>query len=293
VPSLNEYLGDMKYYIDFYFDRREGGVEIVGGVTKVKIPANWKMAAEQFAGDSYHAQFTHISNFSVIAPTERRQNAEEAKIGNERYVMSGRQFTSPFGHGTGFLNQRGMGFASTGGDPIIDAYEASILPEIEARLGADRRHMNGLHCTVFPNFSWLNPARTLRVWHPKGPDAFEVWSFAFVDKQAPEDVKQATRWVTQMQFGPTGLAEQDDGENWGLISGNLAGRGPQVHKMPLNYAMGLGHEGLDPTFPGQVSPHLFGESAQRMFYRRWAEFMTSAEWPVPAELTKSLSNGTH
>ena len=112
VPSLDEYLGDMKYYIDFYFDRREGGIEILGGVTKAKIPANWKMAAEQFAGDSYHAQFTHVSNFSVIAPPnmERRDYAEQAKIGAERMLAAGRQFTSPFGHGTGFLSEEGQRF---------------------------------------------------------------------------------------------------------------------------------------------------------------------------------------
>lgn len=297
VPSLDDYLGDMKYYIDSYFDRREGGVEILGGVTKAKIPANWKMAAEQFAGDSYHAQFTHVSNFSVVAPpaADRRLYAEQAKIGADRMTAAGRQFASPYGHGTGFLSENmGHTFAQTGGNPIIDQYEASIKPEVEARLGSVRAHSHGLHATIFPNFSWLNPARTLRVFQPKGPDAMEIWSFVFVDKDAPEDVKDATRWLTQMQFGPAGLAEQDDGENWGLISGNLASRGPQVHKLPLNYSMGVGHAGEDPTFPGQISPHLFGESAQRMFYRRWAELMTSVKWPMPDASTERFSaDGGH
>jgi 3-phenylpropionate/trans-cinnamate dioxygenase alpha subunit len=303
VPSLLEYLGeDMKYYFDYYFDRREGGVEIVGGITKTKMPANWKMAAEQFAGDSYHAAYTHISNFSVVTaphfaklraaappPTDAEGRTTTVIQGK---VQAGRQFTSPFGHGSGFRNEPNMaGFEMTGGDPIIDQYEASIRPEIEARLGKDRVQMNNLHCNIFPNFSWLNPVRTLRVWHPKGPNSMECWSFIFVDKQAPEEVKQATRWVTQMQFGPAGLAEQDDGENWGLIAGNLAGRGPQIHKLNLNYTMGLGHEGSDPQFPGQVLQNLWGEMPQRMFYSRWTEFMTANEWPMPSALAANLSNG--
>ena len=302
VPSLLEYLGeDMKYYFDYYFDRREGGVEIVGGITKTKMPANWKMAAEQFAGDSYHANYTHISNFSVVTaphfakmraaappPTDAEGRTTTVIQGK---AQAGRQFTSPFGHGSGFRNEPNLaGFELTGGDPIIDRYEASIRPEIEARLGKDRVQMNNLHCNVFPNFSWLNPVRTLRVWHPKGPNSMECWSFVFVDKQAPEEVKQATRWVTQMQFGPAGLAEQDDGENWGLIAGNLAGRGPQIHKLNLNYTMGLGREGSDPQFPGQVLQNLWGEMPQRMFYSRWTEFMTVSEWPMPA-LAGNLSNG--
>jgi 3-phenylpropionate/trans-cinnamate dioxygenase alpha subunit len=314
VPTLLEYLGeDMKYYFDYYFDRREGGVEIVCGVTKTKMPANWKMAAEQFAGDSYHAAFTHISNFSVVTAPYFKKVSEAAAtaaaataakgdtLAEDRTknviqgnVQAGRQFASPLGHGSGFRTVPGMGgFEMTGGDPIIDQYEASILPEIEARLGKDRVQMNNLHCNVFPNFSWLNPVRTLRVWHPKGPNSMECWSFVFVDKQAPEEVKQATRWISQIQFGPAGLAEQDDGENWGLIAGNLAGRGPQIHKLDLNYTQGLGYEGSDAQFPGQVSQHLWGEMPQRMLYKRWAEFMTASntDWPMPAKLETKLPEG--
>ena len=293
VPSLDDYLGDMKFHIDSYFDRREGGVEIIGGVTKAKIPANWKIAAEQFAGDSYHAQFTHVSSFSVIAPEsmeERRRLAEQAQLGTMKMLAAGRQSSMIYGHGAGFLTDGSPGFSGTGGNPIIDQYEASILPEVEARLGADRRRMHGLHATIFPNLSWLNPARTLRVWQPKGPNALECWSWIFVDKQAPDDVKEAVRWLTEKHFGPAGLAEQDDGENWGLISGNLSSGGPQMHKIALNYTMGLGHERSESPYPGQVLPHLFGEIAQRGFYRRWAEYMTSAEWPVRGAATDGLSS---
>ena len=306
VPSLEDYLGEeMRYYFDYYFDRREGGVEIVGGCTKTRMPANWKMAAEQFAGDSYHAAFTHVSNFSVVvdkkfmrppAPKLDAETKVQEKVTSQIQgsIQAGRQFGSPLGHGSGFRTEPGGGgFEMTGGDPIIDAYEASILPEIEARLGKNAVQMNNLHCNVFPNFSWLNPVRTLRVWHPKGPNSLECWSFVFVDKKAPEEVKQATRWVTQMQFGPAGLAEQDDGENWGLIAGNLAGHGPQIHKLEMNYTMGLGTEGADDQYPGRVLPHLWGEMPQRMFYKRWAEFMTAPtdKWPEPEPLKEQMIDG--
>ena len=303
VPSLDEYLGDMKFYFDFYFDRVEGGVEVVGGVTKTKMPANWKVAAEQFAGNSYHANYTHISALPTWKPNvlKRREGVETAEEGVEEAtttahilgeVQAGRQFASPFGHGSGFRTVPGMGFQATGGDPIIDEYEASIRPEMEARLGPIRARMNGLHSTIFPNFSWLNPVRTFRVWHPKGPNALECWSFVFVDKKAPEAVKQAIRTSTTGQFGPTGLAEMDDGENWGLIAGNLGSHGPQIHKLDLHYGMGLGHEGTDPQFPGQVLKHIWGEMPQRVFYKRWSELMTStAEWPMPAALATTSSNG--
>ena len=40
--------------------------------------------------------------------------------------------------------------------------------------------------TLFPNFSLLRAgSRTFRVWHPRGPDKTEVWSWVYVDKAAP------------------------------------------------------------------------------------------------------------
>jgi hypothetical protein len=99
-------------------------------------------------------------------------------------------------------------------------------------------------------------------------------------------------WITEKQFGTAGLAEQDDGENWSLIGNNLAGRGPQIHKLALNYQMGLGHEEVDESYPGEIIRSRFAESAQRMFYRRWLEFMTSKEWPTPAPVVRRSGAGT-
>jgi 3-phenylpropionate/trans-cinnamate dioxygenase alpha subunit len=43
--------------------------------------------------------------------------------------------------------------------------------------------------------------------------------------------------------------------------------------------MGMGTEGADPVYPGAVNPNMLGEFPQRLFYRRWLEFMTSDRWP--------------
>src|SRR6266446_6823809 len=67
APSLVDYLGEMAWYLDSLVDRREGGTEIIGGVHKMRIRGNWKLAAEQFAGDNYHAIMTHASLASAWA----------------------------------------------------------------------------------------------------------------------------------------------------------------------------------------------------------------------------------
>ena len=61
APPLLDYLGPMTWYLDTLFDRREGGVEVIGGVHKWVVPCNWKMPAENFIGDAYHVQWSHLS----------------------------------------------------------------------------------------------------------------------------------------------------------------------------------------------------------------------------------------
>ena len=39
APPLREYLGEVTWYLDVFFDRREGGIEVLGGMQKWVIPA--------------------------------------------------------------------------------------------------------------------------------------------------------------------------------------------------------------------------------------------------------------
>jgi len=61
--SLRDDLGEMAWCLDALVDRREAGTEVLGGVHKWIIDANWKVAAENFAGDAYHVPRTHVSAF--------------------------------------------------------------------------------------------------------------------------------------------------------------------------------------------------------------------------------------
>jgi hypothetical protein len=40
----------MAWYLDTFFDRRDGGIEVVGGVHKRVIPCNWKFPAKISTG---------------------------------------------------------------------------------------------------------------------------------------------------------------------------------------------------------------------------------------------------
>ncbi|HKI40379.1 MAG TPA: Rieske 2Fe-2S domain-containing protein, partial [Mycobacterium sp.] len=61
APSLRDYLGPMTWYWDLMFDRTRRGMTVLGHPQRFIIPANWKSAAEQFAGDIFHTLTLHRS----------------------------------------------------------------------------------------------------------------------------------------------------------------------------------------------------------------------------------------
>ena len=48
APPLADYLGEFTWYLDAFFDRRDNGIEVIGGMHKWVVPCNWKFPAENF-----------------------------------------------------------------------------------------------------------------------------------------------------------------------------------------------------------------------------------------------------
>jgi 3-phenylpropionate/trans-cinnamate dioxygenase alpha subunit len=161
--------------------------------------------------------------------------------------------------------------------PEILEYEKQIRPEVEARLGARSRLINPIVGTMFPNFSMLRAtSRTFRVWHPRGPDKTEVWSWVFTDKAAPPEVKKAIRLAGVRGFSPSGTFEQDDMDNWQECT--LTCRGVVSRRVSLNQQMGLGREHFDAGLGAWASDFRVSESNHRQFYGHWAKMMMAKDW---------------
>ncbi len=278
APDLLDYLGDLTWYMDTMLDRVEGGTEVVGGVQKWRMRGNWKLAAEQFAGDMYHAQTSHLS--AAIAEGYRES------IGD---YHDGVEISLGGGHGVGAFRDRELSFAAY---EHVNAYYAQTAPEMVQRLGPAR--INGIqwvHATMFPNFSWLWDFPTLRVWHPRGPDSIEVWAWCLVESKMPPEVKEFARLNCQRHFGPSGTWEQDDGENWNYCVGGNGGY--IARKYPLNYQMGGAPTRPFPEYPGTASS-VFSEQNQRALYVRWAEMMDARSWKdlsLPRRHTAAQGDG--
>jgi ethylbenzene dioxygenase alpha subunit len=267
APSLEEYLGDFRFYLDVLLDMDGEGTEFVGGCVKSVINCNWKVPAENFVGDIYHALWTHDSAAKAmlggpVSPVHQDPDSYHVNFN---------------GHGWEF-NLDIVGNSATLGDKEIRKYLYNLQPKVAQRLGELRSKMIGSisSCTVFPNLSFLPGQNTFRVWQPRGPGKIELHTWTIVNKSAPADIKERWRKGTMMTFSPSGVFEMDDGENFEFSTRSNAGF--MTRQQDLYMGLGLGTELKDSGLPGNVYRNQVNEANHRAFYQRWLDLMKARSW---------------
>jgi phenylpropionate dioxygenase-like ring-hydroxylating dioxygenase large terminal subunit len=285
APPFFEYLGEFRRFLDLIldgWDGREGQAELLGGVQKWLIPCNWKFPAENFSGDSYH----NISHRSVdlvgVGPSGKsRRDYSELNAARKLHVaipQRGHQtitYLLPKDHQPQPVYQN---------SPEVAEYFRHCEEERRKRRGPNDR-LIGAPGEIFPNAALLpRQPRTLAVWHPKSAHQTEVWRFFFVDRDAPQTVKNFLRDYYIRYSGPAGMTEQDDMENWNYA--HAASRGVIARRYPYIYEMGLGHAAENFEFEGYRVPGRViditqiqaSEEPMRNLYGRWAQFMEADGW---------------
>src|ERR1700744_5933755 len=86
APPLLDYLGDFAFYLDFYTRQSPAGIEL-RGPQRWRVKANWKIGAENFAGDMYHTPQTHTSVVEI--GLFREPKAEKRKDGTTYWAGNG------------------------------------------------------------------------------------------------------------------------------------------------------------------------------------------------------------
>ncbi len=267
APTLREYLGDMTFYLELMLERMEGGTEVIGGIHTWHIDVNWKIPAENFAGDHYHVSSTHGAGVEM---------GYRSQLTNDGYCIQ-------TGNGHSIGNERGGAQQGTAVKTRYDDFIARMRSEAVERYGESASAFVPIGVgTLFPNMSFLDSARfrSFRVWHPRGVNRIEVQSWCVVDKSMPAELKAAVRKQYSLAFGPGGIFEQDDGDVWQSVQDNL--RGHIGRQGRFNYHMGLGRESrtderYGPPFPGSTSDMLMTEANQRAFYRHYARSMSGKQ----------------
>ncbi|HTW71024.1 MAG TPA: aromatic ring-hydroxylating dioxygenase subunit alpha [Acetobacteraceae bacterium] len=277
APSFEAYLGTARDHLDQVLDCRDGrpgGAEVIG-IHKWVFPSNWKFAAENFLGDSYHNPSHRSVDMVGMGPSGQR--GQSSRRDNE--YTGGQRFwvAHPAGHGmTGALMPQQTEYVPTYGQhPSVDEYFRHCFHERKRRLG-EKARLLPLVGTIFPNAAYHGrQPRSICVWHPHSPTETEGWRFFLVDADAPAEVKDVLRRYYMRYSGPAGMTEQDDMENW--LYATAASKGTIARRYKFNYQASMGTSHANDPIAGDVSLQMTDQMA-RNFYRVYARYLDGGDW---------------
>lgn len=296
APSLDDYLGDIKRYLELMFVRTEGGLEALGPPQRFLIPANWKCAAEQHAGDGYHALSLHRSLMEL-----EMQKVDEETPAPAMYGVD----VSANGHGLRCIDQRQQYWSSMkdtdlGNTPLErlgvippPGLTSEQVPALTERFSDDElRILTEFLPSVgglFPNmgtfsfnFPTPNGMAGIISWHafvPKGPDHFEFFNWFLVEKGTSEELRDVMAEISGLAFGVSGFVETDDADTWPQMTESA--RGVMGRQQKIRYQALLGEkrpEDWPETLGGHVYEGFTKDDNQWNWWLRWNDFMTGNPW---------------
>lgn len=270
APTLDEYLGGFQFYLDFYLRPGPRGTEAYAPPDRWVTDTDWKICAENFAGDGYHTPVAHQFGFQL------GYYASSASTHADGYAVH----IPARGHGIGLGRTPGMS-PFFGYPPEVVAAMQQELTGPQLELFSEVRTAVG---TVFPNLSLLiqpfsvvpgEPGVrfcTMRLWQPVGVGKMQMLSWCLVPADAPELYKRDAYRAYTLAFGQAGMFEQDDFDNWSRVT-RMSGSS-LCHQLNFPYLMGLDQKPLT-DFPGPgvaVQPYMT-EMNFRNMWRTWLDYL--------------------
>jgi nitrite reductase/ring-hydroxylating ferredoxin subunit len=275
APGLMDYLGGAETFLAPPLADADGtpdGTEVAGGVMKWRVGLNWKVPMPDM--DTTHGWITHASARPAVggfgATVPRYDNMyhiwfPEGHTTETRLPVEGEEIPT-------------AGLLGGGGDdyPVLQSYLREKWAKRKERLGKLAHFNEPPH--IFPNMGSVG--RIIRVLHPQGPAETEMWSYILVDKAAPPEVKAAAVRYHERRWGPNGMIQKDDMENWYVLTQYSKGLMTRT-RLRQNAQLGMSTPSLHgPTnfgMPGMWHPEPSDENIRR-FYERWANVMAAKDW---------------
>lgn len=284
APPLADFLGPTgRLGLDLIAER--GEVECVPGIQKFVLNCNWKFTVDNVF-DFYHPQITHMSAIAVGAiPVNTDVLDDGGALTEEGKDLGVAQLTTDldtvvmvaeYGHAISGPSQLAVEAAAG-----KEYFTWRHTEEAEANLGRHGATVGG-HPHIFPS-SWITVDAQLSLRIPRSPSVTEVWWFSFRDKNASAE-EQAAQLQRQIHsFGPAGLLEQEDGENWSQST--LQTYGDQSKKVPQLLKMGLTRGKIRKEDGFAIIDGPVNEHAQLWTYHAWKEWLKNPTWDELRERT--------
>lgn len=270
APSLEDYLGGFQFYLDLYLRPGPNGTEVYAPPNQWVASTDWKICAENFAGDGYHTPVAHQFGFQL------GYYASSATTHADGYAV---HFPG-LGHGIGLGRTPGM-------EPFF-GYPAEVVSAMQQELSKAQldvfSEIRTAVSTVFPNLSLLiqpfstvpgQPGLrfcTMRLWQPIGVGRMQMLSWCLVPADASDAYKADAYRAYSLAFGHAGMFEQDDFDNWSRVTA-MAG-GSLGRSLSFPYLMGIDRSPLL-DFPGPgvaISPYVT-EANFRNMWKTWLDYL--------------------
>ena len=276
VPPLEEFLGELRFFLDLAMEQGPQGMEFVPGRIMFTYEGNWKAQLDN-SSDGYHLTSTHLSFMDV----QRRR--ADSKSGNQeakqfdwqkRFAQEGGTFNFANGHNVIWLNQ-----AEIEKRPIYPR-----IDEVRSRVGESKAEwmLKLRNLTVFPTMQIADSTSlNIRTFRPLSVDRTEVryWCLAPIG-EAP-DVRAWRLRQFEDFFNVSGFATPDDAVMYEDMQVGLQAR--QVEWLQ-GYARGMTQIidgpsplaksiGVRPTQSVQGRFDLQNEVWAHTMYREWARLM--------------------
>jgi phenylpropionate dioxygenase-like ring-hydroxylating dioxygenase large terminal subunit len=275
VQALDDYLGEIAWYIDPFLSRSPGGMEVLAPPHRWRAPANWKVGALNFVGDSQHILTTHVGPLTL--DPVRAARAGFATAGENSF-----QVVTDQGHGC-TLTYLAPGLpreAYQTHPPALEPLYRETLKKDQLEL---MNHLRVIVGTIFPNLSFIETqvgpsqkAVIIRQWQPVSGTEMEVLSWILAEKEAAPDYKEQVLRRGIHNFGAAGVFEQDDLELW--ASATLASNNAISKQFPYSFHTALPYINKpekDHKWPGRAFKPADTEVAQLEFMRQWDRCMRS------------------
>ena len=222
APDFETYLGDAREHLDMALDCRDGrpgGSEVIG-VHKWVFPSNWKFAAENFLGDTYHNPAHRSVDMIGIGPSAQsgQRGRRDPELEKAQHIW----ISFPQGHGVhSAIQPEGFEFSDAYRDqPEIGAYFRHCFEERRRRMGNKARLMPFVG-TIFPNTSYHGgQPRGLCAWHPPSATQTEGWLYA--TEASRGTIARRYPFNYQQSMGAEHLNEPVPGEVSTQISEHIA-----------------------------------------------------------------------
>jgi len=271
ATPLDAWLGDMRWYMDIIFGRT-GEIEFVGVPQVWDVDCSWKFATDNFT-DNFHVFWAHQSLVQLgLLP-----NFPD-------FASHGHMVTAGNGHILHFVQgppndeiYMGLGLPKA----LWPRFEQNLKPP-QAEIAMRHGYSAG---TMWPNFHWLQLTSAgdmeskpvgilnLRLEYPLSPTRTRMYSWFAIDKAASPEFRKISYETYVRTFGPGGIFDQDDMENWEECT--AAAIGPAAKRHTLHHKMGIGRK-PDPKWPGPGIGYSdsYGEMTQRAWYGEWLRWMS-------------------